>query len=417
MTVEINHQRPLHLFEGFGVEMEYMIVDSLSLDLSPKADKLLQHAAGNVVNEVSRQGMAWSNELVLHVVEIKTDGPAASLQGLGDVFQQEAEVIDQLLDSFGARLMPGAMHPWMDPYTECTLWPHEQNAIYEAYNRIFDCSGHGWANLQSTHLNLPFSGDEEFAKLHAAVRIILPLLPALAASSPIADTRRQDFLDFRMEKYRTNSIRIPSITGLIVPEPLFSKREYEEKIFRVMYDDIAPFDPDGILRDEWLNSRGAMSRWDRNAIEIRVIDIQEHPKADIAILEWTAALAQVLAHEEWCSAAEQQSWPEEDLYTILMEVVKFGEQAEIHNRSYLSMFGVETSGITAGELCENIGNRLNSRGLISGESARMLEIIYDRGPLARRILNALPGSFSKRDLFSVYEQLCDCLRYGKPFLP
>ena len=30
---------------------------------------------------------------------------------------------------------------------------------------------------QSTHLNLPFYDDEEFAKLHAAVRMILPILP------------------------------------------------------------------------------------------------------------------------------------------------------------------------------------------------------------------------------------------------
>lgn len=416
MTVEINQKRPLHLFEGYGVEMEYMIVDSNSLNTFPVSDRLMELATGTVVNEISRNGVAWSNELVLHVIEVKTDGPAKSLQGLGDIFQQEVAELDDILSTFGARLMPGAMHPWMDPFSECRLWPYENNAIYEAYNRIFDCRGHGWANLQSTHLNLPFTGDEEFAKLHAAIRIILPLLPALAASSPIADDRRQDFLDFRMETYRTNSIAIPSITGLIVPEPVFSKEEYEKKIFDVMYADIAPHDPDGILRDEWLNSRGAMSRWDRNAIEIRVLDIQEHPKADIAILEWTAALAQVLVREEWCSVSEQQSWTEQDLYAILMDIVTFGEQAEIHNRPYLSMFGIETSGITSGELCEIIGNRLNSLGLISQESARLLEIIYEQGPLARRILNSLPDSFSKKELYPVYEQLCNCLRDGEPFL-
>lgn len=417
MILEINRNRPLHLFEGYGVEMEYMIVDKESLDVLPISDRLLERTAGKIVNEVSRHGMAWSNELALHVIEIKTDGPATSLQGLGEIFQQEVLMMDRALKQFNARLMPGSMHPWMDPYSESKLWPHEYNPIYEAYDRIFNCSGHGWANLQSTHLNLPFFGDEEFAKLHAAVRVILPLLPALAASSPIADGKRQDFLNFRMEKYRTNSIRIPSVTGFIVPEPVFTREEYEEKILKKMYRDIAPFDPDSILQEEWLNSRGAMSRWDRNAIEIRVIDIQEHPKADIAILEWTAALARVLVNEDWCSTDTQKSWTEQELYSILVNTVKDGERAVINDQKFLSLFDISSKEMSAGELCAHIEDELYSAGYISEESHKFLQIIFDQGPLARRILNTLPDPFTIEDLFRVYEQLSDCLRNGQSFLP
>ncbi len=97
--------------------------------------------------------------------------------------------INGVLEPLGARLMPSAMHPWMDPHREMVLWPHENSSIYEAFNRIFDCRGHGWANLQAVHLNLPFRGDAEFARLHAAIRVLLPLLPALAASSPFIDGR------------------------------------------------------------------------------------------------------------------------------------------------------------------------------------------------------------------------------------
>ena len=39
-------------------------------------------------------------------------------------------------------------------------------------------------------LNLPFSSDEEFGRLHAAIRLLLPLLPALAASSPLVEVYR-----------------------------------------------------------------------------------------------------------------------------------------------------------------------------------------------------------------------------------
>ena len=83
--------------------------------------------------------------------------------------------------------MPTGMHPWMDPAREFELWPHGDREIYAAFDRIFDCRGHGWANLQSMHLNLPFADDDEFGRLHAAIRALLPLLPALAASSPFAD--------------------------------------------------------------------------------------------------------------------------------------------------------------------------------------------------------------------------------------
>src|SRR5262249_40857437 len=154
----------------------------------------------------------------------------------------------------GARLMPGGMHPRMDPARETRLWPHDCNEIYQAFNKIFDCRGHGWSNLQSVHLNLPFADDEEFGRLHAAVRIVLPILPALAASSPIVEGRPTGAVDSRLEVYRGNSRRIPSITGHVVPEAVFSESGYRDEILAKLYADIAAHDPGGILQHEWLNA-------------------------------------------------------------------------------------------------------------------------------------------------------------------
>ena len=50
--------------------------------------------------------------------------------------------------------MPTAMHPWMNPRIETRIWQRENAEIYTAYDRIFDCNRHGWANLQSMQLNL-----------------------------------------------------------------------------------------------------------------------------------------------------------------------------------------------------------------------------------------------------------------------
>ncbi|MFU8877941.1 MAG: hypothetical protein ACNA7E_07345, partial [Wenzhouxiangellaceae bacterium] len=69
----------IHAFTGYGIELEYMIVDRKTLAVRPIADKLLLDEAGNVANEVAHGELAWSNELVAHVVELKTNGPAESL--------------------------------------------------------------------------------------------------------------------------------------------------------------------------------------------------------------------------------------------------------------------------------------------------------------------------------------------------
>src|SRR5262245_44761090 len=123
---------PLHAFAGCGIELEYMIVDRESLSVLPVADRLLLDAAGGTGSkggDVRRGRFGWSNELVLHLVEIKNFQPADSLEELPAAFQAEAQEINRLLEPMGACLMPSAMHPWMDPATETQLWPHDNEAI------------------------------------------------------------------------------------------------------------------------------------------------------------------------------------------------------------------------------------------------------------------------------------------------
>ena len=189
----------------------------------PIADELLKHVTGDYTADYEAGAAAWSNELVLHVVEFKTNGPAPSLEPLPELFQDQVIEVNRILEQWDARLLPTGMHPFFDPMTETKIWPHEYNAVYETYNRIFDCRGHGWSNLQSTHINLPFADDEEFGRLHAAIRYLLPILPGLAASSPVADGKLAPALDYRLVQYAQNSARIPIATGQVVPEELFAK--------------------------------------------------------------------------------------------------------------------------------------------------------------------------------------------------
>jgi len=164
----------LHLFDAYGVEVEYMLIDAETLDVAPAADELLEAVAGEVTGEFANGDVMWNNELALHVLELNCNGPRRSLAGLGRAFAENVTLANSKLDPRGRRLLGTAMHPWMDP-DKVMLWPHGTHEVYDAFDRIFSCKGHGWANLQSMQINLPFAGDEEFARLHSAIRFLLHL--------------------------------------------------------------------------------------------------------------------------------------------------------------------------------------------------------------------------------------------------
>jgi len=411
-------REPLPLFAGYGVELEYMIVDRETLAVLPVADRILRTPRGRVTDELEAGPLSWSNELALHVIELKTNGPAPALAGLAGTFAEHAARIGRLLEPLGGRLMPTAMHPLMDPERETRLWPHGYRAVYEAYDRIFGCGGHGWSNLQCIHLNLPFAGDEEFGRLHAAVRLLLPILPALSASSPVVEGKVTGTLDSRLEVYRMNQQRIPSITGRVIPEPVFTRRAYRERILSPVYRDLAPHDPDGILRHEWVNSRGAIARFDRGTIEIRLPDMQECPAADLAVVALMVSAVRALVDEVHAPLSAQQEWEVGPLERILLATIRDGERARIQDRGYLELFGLRGEEADAGVLWRHLAESLAGHGPPMDPPVRSAaDAILAEGPLARRILRALGRSPSPKRIREVYRRLCGCLEEGTVFRP
>lgn len=407
---------PLHLFAAAGVELEYMIVDAGTLDVRPVSDEVLKAVNGFYSENYDKPGVCWSNELALHVIELKTGAPVSSLADCLPLFQQDIIQINGILKDFNALLMPGGAHPWMDPFRETRLWPHHHSAIYEAFNRIFNCRGHGWSNLQSAHLNLPFAGDDEFGRLHAAIRVLLPILPALTASTPIIDGRYQNFLDYRMEVYRTNSSRIPSLTGAVIPEPVFTRADYDAQILQRIYRDIRPHDPESILQEEWLNARGAIARFDRSAMEIRVLDVQECPLADLAVASLITQTLKALTDGLWSEPARLRQWRTGPLAEILLGTIKDAEKTWIANIEYANIFGVAgKKQVTAGDLWDHILRELQGRSALPEVFRDPLEIITRQGTLASRIIRALENDMSRPALHRVYGRLCDCLAQGVMF--
>jgi hypothetical protein len=406
---------PLRLFEAFGIELEYMIVDKETLNIAPIANKLLEAIAGEICSEYDKEGISWTNELVMHLIEFKTTLPEKSLKPLPQLFFTDVQRANALLDKFHAQLMPTAMHPWMDPFKEMHLWPYEQNEIYTTYNKIFDCRGHGWANLQSCHINLPFGDDKEFHRLHSAIRLVLPLIPGIAASSPIADGNDSGHADNRLFVYQKNSIKIPSISGRIIPEVCKSYSDYQENILQKIYRDIAPYDPEKILQFEWCNSRGAIARFDRQSIEIRLVDIQECPRSDIAVASAIIAAVKAFSEERFGCAIQYDAFSEGRLKAILDQTITNGEKAFIDDVPFLELFGYQAKGCYVSELWEHLLEK--TADLIDKAHMEILQMILDKGTLASRIRKALPKDFARDDLRSVYGELCRSLANNQLFCP
>lgn len=396
------------LFSVYGLELEYMIVDKKTLDVLPIVDKLFYELTGEYADEFENGDIAWNNELVLHVLEFKTNDPVTSLILLDKKFHYNILKANELLEKHNGVLMPTGAHPWMNPTESMRLWPHGNRDIYETFHRIFDCRGHGWANLQSMHINLPFKDSDEFVLLNNAIRLFMPLMPALTASTPILDNELTGYMSSRLLYYGKNQQKIPQISGEIIPESVNSIREYYENILNPMYEAIHSEDPKKVLQNEWLNARGAIARFQRNAIEIRIIDTQECPLADIAcVYGIVTALKKIIAgnknHGSKLSTTQ--------LKKIYDDIIQFGFQTKIKDMDYLACFSIKEP-VTAKACWLHV---LESEWhLIPDPYRSILKKILEYGSLSERITQAV-NARGKSKVPDIYRELIACLAQNTLF--
>ncbi|MBP9708274.1 MAG: hypothetical protein KBD78_11570 [Oligoflexales bacterium] len=369
------------LFSVFGIEAEYMIVERDTLKVLPISDRILQEInGGEITNEVEFDGLAWSNELVAHVLELKNYPPSVDLIGLDKKFHAAILAMNQRLANYNAMLLPTAMHPWFDPYKETVLWPHGQKEIYSTYDRIFSCKGHGWSNLQSVHINLPFANEQEYKQLHAAIRVVLPLIPYLCASSPYCDGKQSTSADQRLDCYELNQKRVPEIVGIVIPDPIESFADYY-KLLDTIYLAIKPLDPEGVLQHPWLNSRGAISKLDIGAIEIRVMDIQESSHMDISLAIFIVEMIKFISAQSQ-NIKKANDYPTKNLHEIYQNSKSFREFDLPPD--YAEIFGIKAKVIN--DFCKKMLGKVS--GSIPEYYQKSIMVVLEKGNLAKRLVAA-----------------------------
>jgi len=389
--------------EVLGPEHEFSIIDEKFAPL-PIVDKVIRAVHGRVVNCTSLGASSFGKELQAHVAEFKANTPFTSPVVFEETMQRAVDTILGILeDRYNARLLGLGMHPLLR-LSDAKIWSHRDRGIYAAMSKIFNLNQHGWLNIQSFQLNLPYRKEREAVRLHNALTNILPYLPAVAASSPIYESKKGAFIDNRLHFYLENQLEVPSITGSLIPNYVESFKEYENTTVYKYSEELAKLNaPRCLLNKEWLNSRGAVFRHDRKAIEIRIMDEQESIKADVALSCFIrAALRGIM------DTAEYPYLSYETLVQNFKQVLRKGLQASVQH----------PEGKTAREVCLHLFKI--ALGNATAEEKRYLSIIKQRiegGNLSDIILRSVAQRAQKTDseeaIIAVYSHLADCLEKNK----
>jgi len=216
--------------------------------------------------------------------------------------------------------------------------------------------------------------------------------------------------------YRKNAARIFSVTGHVIPEQVYTKQDYEQRLLAVIYKDLEPLDPKGVLHHEWVNARGCIARFDRMAIEIRLLDLQECPQADIAVAGAVIETVRALTEEAWSRNVDQQAWDERELEAMLLAGIRDADAAVIENRKFLDCFGYpERGSARVRDLWQHLFEQVLARHPQQQEWQPALDLYLAEGPLARRIANAVGPDVDRARLFEVYSRLAGCLSAGRLF--
>jgi len=390
--------------EVLGPEHEFSLVDE-RLNALSIVDRVLKDFHGRVVNFVELPKFSFRKELQLHVMEVKANKPFASPVEFEQTMHCAVKTLQEFVNRrYGARLLGMGMHPLLK-LDETRVWPHHHRQLYEEYSKVFNLKRHGWLNIQSFQLNLPYSDQKSGIMLHNLLANICPYLPAVSATSPIFEGKFGRYVDNRLHFYEQNQKEVPSVTGDVIPEYISSFKHYEEDVIGKYSRDLAARGIGKLLvGKEWVNSRATIFRFDRKALEIRVMDEQECVKSDVALGCYMRALLRGLLTTNYELA------PHEILVEDLDSVIERGSEAKTKSKL----------GDTARDACKSLLKIAFQNA--TGEEKEYLPIIEKRirsGNLSEvvrsRIKNRSQKTELKEAIIDVFLKLSESLIDNKPY--
>ena len=390
--------------EVLGPEHEYSLVDR-HLRIMPITDQVIKELKGRIVNFVNLKNYSFGKELQSHVAEIKANTPFSSPVAFEEqMYKAVQEVTEFVGQKHDAYLLGTGMHPLLQ-LDEAKVWSHRDSKLYKVLNSLFNLHQHGWLNIQSFQLNLSYGNEEDAIRLHNSLANLLPYIPAISASSPVYEAKFSEYVDNRLRFYRINQRAIPSITGDVIPEYVNSFKDYRRITINRYSEDLLKIGaPKFLLQREWLNSRGAIFRFDRKAIEIRIMDEQECIKADVALSCFTrACLRGVLLQKN-------SYLPHNLLVRDFTSVIKEGLEATVQH----------PKGPTARDVCKYYYRiALENASVEEKAYLPLVKTRIEEGNLSNLIRKSILKKEQKTNLheaiINVYLKLVDCLAENRMY--
>lgn len=341
----------------------------------------------------------------MHVLEFKPNKPFKSPENFEDIMHRAVlTLLDFLKKRYNAGLLGTGMHPLLR-LDETAVWPHRHRQIYQAYSGIFNMKRHGWLNIQSFQLNIPYADEEKAVLMHNLLANVCTYLPAITASSPIYEGKIGDYIDNRLYFYMENQREVPSITGNVIPEYIYSFKQYAEEIIERYSSELARAGASKcLLHKEWVNSRGVIFRFDRKAIEIRVLDEQECIKSDVSISCFIRALLRGLIKEKAALL------PMEILVRDFNSIIRYGLNAEV----------LHPNGPTARHVCRQfLKLAIENASEMEKNYLKFIERRIENGSLSEVIKEKVTRRAMKTDfneaIIDVYSKLQKSLENNEPF--
>ncbi|MGQ9624656.1 MAG: glutamate-cysteine ligase family protein [Candidatus Bathycorpusculaceae bacterium] len=371
----------------------------------PIVDKIIKDFHGRVTNFVEKLYYTFGKELQLHVMEIKPNKPFKSPEIFDEMMHEAVlEMLDYLEHKYSASLLGTGMHPLLR-LEETGVWPHRHRQIYREYSKVFNLKQHGWLNIQSFQLNLPYSNEGKGIALHNLLANLCAYLPAVSASSPISEGKPGENVDNRLFFYMSNQKEVPSVTGDVIPEYVSSFQHYRKEVVGKYSMDLARAGVETpLLYKDWVNSRGVIFRFDRKALEMRVMDEQECVKSDVALSCFIRAALR------WMIKEDVKLLPHEILVKDFNSIIRDGLNATVLN----------PYGSTARHVCLQIFKKAFSYAT-EGEK-KYLPIVLKRieqGNLSeiirKRVLEKAKKTGFNEAVINIYSKLIKSLASNKPY--
>jgi carboxylate-amine ligase len=298
------------------------LVDS-ELKPLPIVERVINEYYTQLASFLYLPNSAFRKEFPSQIVELKVRKPFKSPELLEETMQKAIlSFLDFLKKKYDAQLLGTGMHPLLG-LEETSA--REYDIIAQELGKVFPLKRHGWLNIQSFQINLPYSSEQETVTLHTMLVQLCTYLPAISAASPICKGQMTPYDDFRLVSYKSKSVEFPSVTSDVIPEYISSFSQYEKDVSDVYSRDLTNA---GVLVGdfgEYINQRGIAFKFKRNALEVRVIDEQECIRSDVALSCLVRSTIRGL------TASDNEVLPHRVLVNDYNSIVRDGLEAETLN--------------------------------------------------------------------------------------